>query len=242
MDLTDVYCKVADCFQTSKWAVYKEFGDSLYRFDSDQSRIITSKIRNASHVLTEAHWSRVGRFVDEAEAHRPVIVVQGVPYFDVSQTFGRDLPTVAEFVTGEAPRGLYKATSDTVRRFDFRVRASKTELATHTSGETRWASRTVVINANRSTAHKVKTVIHETAHVYLHRREISVVRAEIEAETIAYLTAHRFGVDSSAYSVGYLASWSGDAATLDAQLEQSEQRINNAVTIFSERIADQLAL
>lgn len=67
-------------------------------------------------------------------------------------------------------------------------------------------------------AQAVKTLAHELGHIradHEHRFPDYAVsrscrgRAEVEAESIAYLVTTQAGVDSTAYSVPYLAGWSG---------------------------------
>ena len=56
----------------------------------------------------------------------------------------------------------------------------------------------------------MKTMVHELAHVMLHQHEPDRARAEIEAESVAYVVCQHFGLETSEYSLGYVASWAGD--------------------------------
>ncbi len=54
------------------------------------------------------------------------------------------------------------------------------------------------------------SVIGDDARQNLHRG-----RMEVEAESVAYVLAGTLGLDTSAYSVGYIAGWSkGDTETV----------------------------
>lgn len=69
----------------------------------------------------------------------------------------------------------------------------------------------IVISKNlKSSAQTLKTLIHEITHSRLHCVENDIPRQqkEIEAESIAYVVANHFGVDTSEYSFEYIASWS----------------------------------
>lgn len=72
----------------------------------------------------------------------------------------------------------------------------------------------VVIEARNSPAQQAKTALHEAAHIALGHLEDGVEeylshrgRCEVEAESVAYVLAGLLGLDSSAYSTGYVATW-----------------------------------
>ncbi|MBY4576286.1 hypothetical protein ACN94_22660 [Gordonia paraffinivorans] len=71
----------------------------------------------------------------------------------------------------------------------------------------------IVIDADLAPAQAAKTMIHETAHALMHR-DIDPAeyiahrgRCEVEAESVAYIVAGMLGLDTSDYSIGYIASW-----------------------------------
>lgn len=69
----------------------------------------------------------------------------------------------------------------------------------------------IVVRDNLSQAQTVKTLIHELAHARMHVGESTDrVLAEIQAESVAYVTCRHFGIDASSYSFGYVAGWSQD--------------------------------
>jgi hypothetical protein len=87
-------------------------------------------------------------------------------------------------------------------------------------------TRRVVIDSGLSPAQAAKTTLHEAAYVILHgdepvseyveHREVR----ETEAESVAYVVAGLAGLDTSAYSVGYVAGWAkGDASMIRAAAE-----------------------
>jgi hypothetical protein len=77
-------------------------------------------------------------------------------------------------------------------------------------------TRRVVVHADVSDAQAAKTLIHEAAHVILHTEDGKGDSAEyvahrgiceVEAESVAYVVAGSLGLDTSEYSVGYVAQW-----------------------------------
>jgi antirestriction protein ArdC len=73
----------------------------------------------------------------------------------------------------------------------------------------------VVITSDRSRAQMFKTLVHEVTHALLHPLGNPHERPvqEVEAESVAFVVCHALGVDSGAYSFGYVSSWAvGDDA------------------------------
>lgn len=67
------------------------------------------------------------------------------------------------------------------------------------------------LNPRNSELQNVKTMIHELAHAKLHSGndvfKLSEEEKEFQAEMVAYSTASYFGIDTSDYSLRYLAKW-----------------------------------
>lgn len=75
----------------------------------------------------------------------------------------------------------------------------------------------IFIKKGMSKSQTIKTTLHEIAHAKLHndnaikdRGEIIRNQEEVEAESIAYIVANYFGIDTSEYSFAYIANWSSD--------------------------------
>jgi antirestriction protein ArdC len=105
-------------------------------------------------------------------------------------------------------------------------------------------SKSIVVSDEISDAQAVKTLIHEAAHMVLHVKDdgtpavdYSAHRGvcEIEAESVAYVVAALLGLDTSAYSVGYVAQWA------EANLELISSTGEN-VTKAVNKIAEGLGL
>ena len=78
-----------------------------------------------------------------------------------------------------------------------------------------YAEQRIVIKEGLSGAQAVKTAIHECAHALLHdpEKKLATVTSarsdkEVQAESVAYIVASRYGIDTSDYSFPYIASWS----------------------------------
>lgn len=72
-------------------------------------------------------------------------------------------------------------------------------------------TKEIALNPRNSELQNVKTLLHELAHAKLHTAEThmnyTAPEKEFQAEMTAYSVSSYFGIDTSEYSLGYLASW-----------------------------------
>lgn len=160
---------------------------------------------------------------DEAVANtRELRGFRVVHVFDVTQTEGDPLPDVEpELLTGAAPDQLW---DDLVRMVETDAFAVERGDCGGANGVTRFDSRTVRVRDDVEPAQAVKTLAHELGHIRAGHEERFLGTygrsvachgiAEVEAESIAYLVTTAAGLDCGAYSVPYVASWSGGDAAL----------------------------
>ena len=165
---------------------------------------------------------------EETEVTVPAFKVVSV--FDVSQTEGKELPTI----------GVDELTGDVAQYADF---FKATEQASPApvgfekieSGAKGYYSQTekrIAINEGMSELQNLKTLIHEIAHAKLHDIDLNAPAEEqadrpdrrtreVQAESIAYAVCQHYGLDTSDYSFSYVATWSSgrELSELKASLE-----------------------
>lgn len=150
-----------------------------------------------------------------------------VPVFDVSQTDGDPLPEVpeihAELLTGQAPEGLWEKAAKLVVDLGYTLHEGVCPDAPEANGVTVWGPREVWVRTDRDDAQRVKTLVHEIAHIMCGHedREITRSRGEIEAESVAHHVVRVAGMVSSPYSVPYVAGW----ATSREEIEESAKTV-----------------
>lgn len=152
-------------------------------------------------IETEDHVS-----IDEPNA---LVGYRLVAVFDLSQTEGANLPEIPE------PSLLSKGgaeVTEIISRIQIALEARgfqvSFELLDSVNGYTDFGNRVVKVRSDVQPAQKLKTMIHETAHVMLHERSgVSRMQAELEAESCAYVVCRALGIDSSSYSFPYIARW-----------------------------------
>jgi antirestriction protein ArdC len=150
---------------------------------------------------------------DEAEHPEVVHILRGfrvVHVFDISQCDGPPWPEVRpELLTGAAPTALWDSLAAQVTNAGFAVERGNCGGA---NGRTDYPARTVTVRPDVDPAQAVKTLAHELAHVLLHDGTEYAVgcrgRAEVEAESVAFLVLTAAGFSAGSYSFAYVARWS----------------------------------
>lgn len=133
--------------------------------------------------------------------------------FDISQTSGKEFPEPFKIVGehSKEARDLLEA-AENVSPFEIKYipRAEDPTLNSGAKGYFSLTTEDITINDDLPLAHKAKTLIHEMTHGILHNddTEKSNEQKEIEAEATAFAVCNYFGLDTSDYSFGYVASWS----------------------------------
>ena len=93
---------------------------------------------------------------------------------------------------------------------------------------------------------KLKTLCHEYAHSQLHGLKSAFkdrprAYQETQAEAVAYVAMQNIGVDTSNYSLGYVATWAKDKAVIHSALSEIQQ-VSNKVIELSDGLTKQLGL
>lgn len=143
----------------------------------------------------------------------PILSVFDIGQTDKADPGAADLAAISQRLEGEEPRGILAATTDYLTGLGWRVEreAIRGEINGYTTTD---GTRRVVIDAELSPAQAAKTALHEAAHVILHAAEDHAEYVEhrgikeTEAESVAYVVSGILGLDSAAYSIGYVAGWS----------------------------------
>lgn len=136
--------------------------------------------------------------------------------FDVSQTNAKaeDLPRIFpnRWLDGSVTdyKSLYKGMEAIAEKNGVKIIEPKQELGV-AKGVSYTLTKEVALNPRNSELQNVKTLLHELAHAKLHTAEThmnyTAPEKEFQAEMTAYAVSSYFGIDTSEYSLGYLASW-----------------------------------
>ena len=177
---------------------------------------------------------------DPERPHRPYALnelrpgFRRVPVFDVSQTEGRPLPKGGlRDLPGAAPQGSYEGLVGVAQQLGFTV--YNHDFGTPgINGETHIRARSILISETQQDAHRVKTLAHELGHAILHNGDdvrywrMPRAKAEMEAESVAYVVCHALGMSTGRYSAPYAAIWAGGGSNAADEIMDSATHIKKA--------------
>ena len=181
---------------------------------------------------------------EDAEDEEPKRIVTGfrvVSVFDVSQTDGEPLADVGpSLLTGHGDADFAEAAVGLIEEQGYEFSLGSLDGP---NGLTRPTTRQVVVEEKLEEAQRTKTTVHELAHVLMHSSESEIAcrgRVEVEAESVAYVVCGAVGLDTSAYSVPYIARWAETTTEPERTLLATAERIVSSARRILEHI-DRLA-
>ena len=245
---------VADLTNSTAWRAWLDVQRRFHRYSWGNALLIAAQRRDATRVAGFHSWLRLGRHVRKGEHGIAILApivprlrvvdgdsgderwVAGRPHafrvahvFDVSQTDGEDLaaPPVSR-LEGSDPKDWYTELRDVAHGLEFTV--EEDYLPDGVNGDCNHTLRRIRIEVRNGQRQQVKTLAHELGHAILHadRAGLCRERAELEAESIAYIVCAGLGIDTSEYSFGYLAVWAGGGEQARRAIAESAQRIQTA--------------
>jgi antirestriction protein ArdC len=153
--------------------------------------------------------------------HRVLRGFRVVHVFDITQTEGTPLPDLAPApLTGSAPTELWQRLMRLVEEDGYRVERGSCGGA---YGLTTFTDKVVRVRHDVEPAQATKTLAHEIGHIRAdhqtrftdyHRSAVCRGSAEVEAESIAYIVGSAAGMDTTLYTVPYVAHWANGDTTL----------------------------
>jgi antirestriction protein ArdC len=162
----------------------------------------------------------------DEERERVVCGFRVVHVFDIRQTEGEPLPVIGpRRLTGDSDARLLEAGIGMIEESGYRYGLDRLRGP---NGLTRPGSKQVVVDADLDGAQLTKTTIHELAHVLMHADDGEVDcrgRVEVEAESVAYVVCAAAGLDTSSYSIPYVAGWADATANPEETLLRTGERI-----------------
>lgn len=194
---------------------------------------------------------------EKVEIQIPMFRVVSV--FDVSQTEGEPLPTLASNLTGNVEQ--FEVFMEAVKR-TAPVPIEIKPMSEDTDGYYHIEDKRIAIREGMSEVQTISAAIHEVAHSLLHNREMEKElqaqqgenkkpikpkdrnTEEVEAESISFAVCSYYGIQTAENSLGYIATWSKgkELAELRASLETinktSSELISGIDTHFTEIIKE----
>lgn len=224
---------IKDMYNSDKYKAYLKTMSTFHKYSLNNIILIAMQRPDATQVAGFSTWkTKFSRNVKKGEKGikiiAPIVVkskkqdavdeeqqefisaFRVVTVFDVSQTEGKDLPTMASNLDGD------------VKQFDTLVESIKRsahipilfkQLMENIDGYYSRKENHIVIRDNMSEVQTISALVHEVAHSILHsdttkRKSLTRNTAEVEAESVSYTVCSYLGVETSDNSFGYIAGWS----------------------------------
>ena len=249
-DAIDTLAKAVDEVRASEtFKAYLDVQARFHRYSWHNTMLIHSQRAEATNVAGFRTWKKLGRHVNKGE--KGIMIFAPCPWkrenengddesgvyfkpvhvFDVSQTDGKELPSVDVPTIDESASDTLQALERVVSDRGFRLEYETLDTA---NGYTDKSGK-IVIHTDLPTGHKAHTVAHELAHQALHfdkanrPEKLTRVMAELEAESVAYVVCRHFGIDADVTASRYIALWQGDGKGLRASLERIATTARNII-------------
>lgn len=264
--------KMAALTTSDDWKAALDFSAKFHRYSASNVMWLAIQADQRKMALSQVAgfkaWQAMGRQVRKGEkaltvlapARYPVTdektgekrwIVKGfttASVFDISQTDGDEIPTVAPRLLVEGGDvGVLHAVFALIEEQGFETLFAWTDTLGAALGVTDFTDKQVKVRSDVEVAQQIKTAVHELAHVLLH--EPSKVdygsnrgRCEVEAESVAYVVLTHLGIAADDYSLPYVAGWSGGdtkvvKATADVVVKTAHQIIEALVGQQAEAVA-----
>lgn len=227
-----------DYLASDKFKDYLKFQSRFHNYSLNNTWLIMLQKPDATRVAGFKTWKDLGRFpgkgtgikilaprpytfekevevVKDGKKIKEMQKVQGLKFepvhvFDVSDTKGRDLPTLIDELRGSSQQAS--------RIIDGIKSISKIPITyepmTGKKGYYSPLENRIAISDSLDMNQEAKTLVHEHAHARMHNPDqieiasIGKRMCEVQAECVAFIVCERFGLDTSDYSFGYMATYS----------------------------------
>lgn len=242
---------VSEVFTSGRMADYLTVMSRFHNYSARNCLLILMQKPDATHVASYRKWqNEFHRQVRKGEksirilapiAHKSTIretdkvtgetkdrehvwySFKAVPVFDVSQTDGEELPTIAKDVIGDV-KGFSALCDKVAKCAKLPVEWDVDFTDPECHGMCSYSEGRIAIRGGMSEAQTFKTLVHETAHSILHgddgeQHEAKRKVREVQAEGVAFVVCKALGIDTDDYSFGYLAAWGGDTKEVLAELD-----------------------
>jgi antirestriction protein ArdC len=244
---------IEEILKSGKWAEYLKFQSAFHNYSFGNTMLIMVQCPTASRVAGYNTWKKLGRQVEKGQKAIKILApmifkgekevenkssgekekketsymrFKGVSVFDVSQTDGKELPSLLEKLQGETE--MYNKIMGIVP-----IPCEEEEITDGSNGYYHLVDKRIAVKKDNSEMQKLKTVVHEWGHHILHNKEakekVTNDIMELEAESVAFVVCNRLGIDTSDYSFGYLLGW-GNGEGANAKIKMSGERIQKAST------------
>ncbi|AUV74202.1 LtrC (plasmid) [Lactiplantibacillus plantarum subsp. plantarum] len=223
------------------------------QWQKDFSRRVTKgakAIRIAAPItkrLTPEQQRQLGTKRDQA-----IVGYRYLPVFDVRHTTGKQIPQTQDFIKTELGEHanvtpLYQAFKTYLNKTTDLTVTERPMTENQARGYFAPKTNEIVIDSQESDqGMRLKTLYHEYAHSQLHGltstfKDRPRGYQEAQAEAVAYVAMQNIGIDTGAYSLGYVATWAKDQTVIHQALSEIQQVSSKTIEI-SDHLVQRLQL
>ena len=227
---------VTELFESERYKEYLRVMARFHNYSFNNTLLIAMQCPGATRLAGFQTWKKFGRYVKKGE--KGIKVIAPTPYkkiiekdgkeqevlvprykvvstYDLSQTEGKPLPTIATPLMGSMDtfNDIYAALEQVSP-----VPIAFEDISGSAYGYYSPLEKRIAIREGLSEQQTLKTLVHEISHAKLHdvdlskpkdeRPDIDKRTMECQAESVAFTVCQHFGLDTSDYSFGYVAGWS----------------------------------
>ncbi|WP_317854855.1 YodL domain-containing protein [Chakrabartyella piscis] len=203
--------------------------------------------------LTKAPLLDANGKIELEEVERQIPMFRVVSVFDVSQTEGKEIPSLVSSLDGSVEQ--YEIFIEALKRTST-VPIKFAALSDDTDGYYHLQDKTITIREGMSEVQTISAIVHEMAHSRLHDYELQKLEQqgedappiekknrnteEVEAESISFAVCSYYGIETGANSFGYIANWSKDKelSELKASLETIGTTSSALITSLDKHFAE----
>lgn len=263
-DITDKLEQgIKDLFESDNYINYLKCMSRFTDYSFNNTILISMQRPDSSLVAGFRKWNEFNRYVRKGEKGIKILapciykagkedgdnkteqtnkddeerVLKGfrvVHVFDISQTEGEELPTIAHELDGTV-EGYSDFMTALKQISPVPIEFKKIEGSAN--GYYHLTDKNIVIDTGMSEMMNCKTTIHEIAHAILHNqddgseKDVDRHTKEVQAESTAFVVCQYYGLDVSDYSFGYVAGWSSgqDMKELKASLDTIRQTADTII-------------
>ena len=244
---------IKDLFESENYINYLKCMSKFTNYSFNNTLLIAMQKPDSSLVAGFRKWNEFNRYVRKGEKGIKILapciykadkkdednesekqikddeerVLKGfrvVHVFDISQTEGEELPTIAHELDGTVD-GYADFMLALKQVSPVPIEFKKIEGSAN--GYFHLGDKNIVIDTDMSEMMNCKTTIHEIVHSILHdkddgaEKDVDRHTKEVQAESTAFVVCQYYGLDTSDYSFGYVAGWSSgrDLKELKASLD-----------------------
>ena len=241
-EIIDVIIRgVKQVYQSDNFKRYLDFISRFHNYSFNNQILIFSQFEDATRVAGRTKWKSMNREVmdgakkiyiiapipkyyerkvKKVENGEEIEVIEKEKYFwytsayvyDISQTYGEDIPMQDGAIIGENMKEFYEK----LKVFS-RFPIIEEEMYGTTQGYYSNKKQIIALKKGLDINRKTAVLLHELAHGLYDDFDYKTDRnlSEVFVESIAYMVADYFGLDTSMCSFNYITDWAnGDPKTV----------------------------